>query len=724
MIFVKPKPHIGKAQWLMRIVVVRYKSLVSPSQHVGYMKTKLVHVYFLLMLSAVVLVIYLPGLHGPYVLDDGENIYLNDAIALKDLSPTSLYNASRANESGPLRRPIASLSFAFNYYFSGGFANTFPFKLTNLVIHIGNAILVYCLTFLLLQTPALRNTPAAARPVRFAALAATLWAIHPIQLTNVLYVVQRMNSLSAFWVLCGLLIFMHGRKRVDQGGSHAIAIMAIGIISGLFLGLMSKENASLLPLFALTIEYTCYQRCDLESRARMRLYIFYMSAVLIPAVIFVIYLVGHPDYITSSYAVRHFTLYERLLTEARVLWFYVGLLFLPTPSRLGLFHDDISISTSLLAPPITLFAVTGWLILLVAALVKTKKYPVISFCILWFLAGHVLESSVFGLELAYEHRNYLPSMAFFFLLSFALLSILEKLRTTESVRFLLALFLLLALGFSTWNRAGVWSNRLTIAETDARYHPSSMRANDFAAKASFLEAKDIDRAIYYTLRTIVNAPQEAGLRIDLRLLLAAKEAEINRLLVQSQVRTERLPGNIKIGGLPTAIKITSDGRRVYLSHDSSLDGTITNLLKIEPITVHTVVALEDLRQCVIETPRVCNSLQVPALNWLTAATDNPRSSNDYRAIVLRDTAMLYAYRGDYGLALRYMEKAAEMDPSVPVYQLAKTEYLIRTGNLNQAKLMLNNLTSAAHGFSQLSYADRTTLDKLAKLYASAIEQAP
>ena len=688
------------------------------------MKTKLVHVYFLLMLSAVVLVIYLPGLHGPYVLDDGENIFLNDAIALKDLSPTSLYNALWANESGPLRRPVASLSFAINYYFSGGFENTFPFKLTNLVIHALNAALVYWMALLLLQTPALRNTTAAIRPARVAALTAALWAIHPIQLTSVLYVVQRMNSLSALWVLCGLLIFVHGRQRVEQGEFRGVAIMAIGIMSGLFLGLMSKENASLMPLYALAIEYAFYQRGELSGRMRVWLYAFYLSVVLIPLTIFVIYLVGHPDYITSSYAVRNFTPYERLLTEARVLWFYVGLLLLPTPARLGLFHDDISISTSLVAPPATLFAVAGWCLLLVAALTKTKQQPVISFSILWFLAGHVLESSVFGLELAYEHRNYLPSMAFFFLLSFALLSLMDRLQTALSVRFLLTLSLILVLGFSTWNRAGVWSDRLTIAETDARYHPNSMRANDFAAKASLLEAKNVNHAISYTLRTIVVAPQEAGLRIDLRLLLAAKEAEINGILAKSKVRTEHLSGNIQIEGLPPAIKITSDGRKVHLSHDSSLDGTITNLLETKPITVHTVVALEDLRYCVIETPQVCKHLQARALDWLTVATDNPRSSNDYRAIVLRDTAMLNAHQGDYDRALRYMEKAAELDPSVPTYQLAKTEYLIRTGNLDQAKLMLNKLSSATRDFSKLSSADQTTLDKLGKLYARAIEQAP
>ena len=138
------------------------------------MNTRLNHVYVLLAVAALLFLIYLPGLSGPYVLDDGENIYLNDAIALKELSLGNLHNALRANESGPLQRPLASLSFALNHYFSGGFENTLPFKLTNLLIHFGNAALVYCLVLLLMKSPALRGTPIGANDLWIACHALAL----------------------------------------------------------------------------------------------------------------------------------------------------------------------------------------------------------------------------------------------------------------------------------------------------------------------------------------------------------------------------------------------------------------------------------------------------------------------------------------------------------------------------------------------------------------------
>jgi hypothetical protein len=686
------------------------------------MNSRITQIYVLLAVSVLLFLVYLPGLSGPYVLDDGENIYLNDAIALKDLSLANLHNALRANESGPLLRPLASLSFALNHYFAGGFENTLPFKLTNLLIHLVNTALVYSLVLLLLQSPTLRGTSIGANPLPVAALTSALWALHPIQLTNVLYVAQRMNSLSAMGVLIGLLIFMQGRRLVNENRFRGITIMTIGVILGLFLGLISKENAALLPLFALAIEYAFYRRDQLDNRMRRRLYAFYIFMVMIPAAIFVIYLISHPEFITNSYALRHFTPYERLLTEARVLWFYAGLFIFPTPDRLGLFHDDIALSTSLFAPITTLFAVTGLGVLALFALTKNKRWPVTSFAVLWFLAGHALESSVFGLELSYEHRNYLPSVGFFFLISFMILSLLQQTKSAVTLRLLLPLGLVLVLSFTTWNRAGTWSNLHTLAETSARHHPDSPRANDFASKANLLEANDINRAIAYALRTVASAQQEPGSRIYLRLLLATAEAEINESLTRSRGKNWNPPKNVKIKGLPEEIEIKTDNRSLRLSHEAASAQTIVDLLRTRPITVHTVVALENLRRCVIDTPPVCALLQADALVWLATAANNPRSSNDYRAIVLRDAAMLSAHQGHYDQALRYMEKAAELDPGVLAYRLAKTEYLIRTGHMDRAKSMLDALQLDVAHFPRYSTANREALDALARMYAQAAEK--
>jgi uncharacterized protein HemY len=110
------------------------------------------------------------------------------------------------------------------------------------------------------------------------------------------------------------------------------------------------------------------------------------------------------------------------------------------------------------------------------------------------------------------------------------------------------------------------------------------------------------------------------------------------------------------------------------------------------------------------------------LVWLATAANNPRSSNDYRAIVLRDAAMLSAHQGHYDQALRYMEKAAELDPGVLAYRLAKTEYLIRTGHMDRAKSMLDALQLDVAHFPRYSTANREALDALARMYAQAAEK--
>lgn len=678
---------------------------------------------FLLALSTLLLLAYLPGLRGPYVLDDGENIYLNDAVAMKNLDLASLQNALRANESGPLGRPLASLSFALNHYFAGGFEDTLPFKLTNLLIHLGNAALVCFLVLLLLRSPALREVPAGRNALPLAALTSALWAIHPVQLTNVLYVVQRMNSLAATAVLAGLLIFVHGRNRLDEHRSRGLVAMTAGIVLGLSLGLVSKENAALLPLFALVIEYTLYRRDRLGASARRRLYAFYLVMVLIPVAVFAVYLIGHPEFITGSYALRHFTPYERVLTEARVLWFYLSLFVFPVPARLGLFHDDIALSTGLLAPPVTLFAVTGLFALAWFALTQNRRWPVASFAILWFFAGHALESGIFGLELAYEHRNYLPSMGFVFLFSVTLLSLLQRTKLPQMFRILLPLGLVTVLAFATWNRAGEWSGLLTLAENGARHHPGSPRANDFASKASLLEARDINSAIAYALRTVASAPREPGSRIYLRLLLATAETEINASLAALPERDRGSPKAVVIKGLPGEVTVQTANQGVHLGHDAVSARVIAELLETGPITVHTVVALENLRHCVIDTPRVCGSLEADAMHWTGIAAGNPRTSDDYRAILARDAAMLFAHRGDYDRALRYMEQAADLDPGVISYRLAKTEYLIQTGRLDQAGSMIEALRGDVMRHPRFTGPNRETLDELARMHARAAEKS-
>jgi tetratricopeptide (TPR) repeat protein len=687
------------------------------------MKRNLTTATYFAAILLIVSLIYLPGLRGPFVLDDGENISLNQAIALKELNAKEIAQAWLANDSGPLKRPLASISFAMNYYFAGSFENTLAFKVTNLTIHMVNIILVYFLVMGLVRTPALA-TQTSAYQHHIAGLTAALWAVHPIQLTNVLYVVQRMNSLSALFVITGLLIYMHGRRILADQRPGGFRLMFTGMFVGMLFGIMAKENAALLPLFAFVTEFTLYRQNRSPVKTRRFLWLFYSVAVGIPAILFFVYLVANPSFIVSSYAARDFTMVERLLTESRILWFYISLLFFPSASRLGLFHDDISYSTSLFSPITTILAIIGLGCAFIFALAKVKRFPVVSFAILWFLAGHLLESSIFNLELAYEHRNYLPSLGILFAVSYLLSSFFRMHSSVTRTGVILPYAVILVLGFATWNQADAWKNIQNLAGSIVAHHPDSPRANDFASRVSLNEKNDITTAIGYTLRGLDIAPREVGFQIDLQVLLANLTVEINNAAVKSAIKNNQNITGGRIQGLSDRIGVGLKNGEINLVYPESTDLQVSQLLITRPISVHGIIALENLRRCVVNPPHICQSLQNKAINWLTAASSNTQTTREYRGIILSDTAILYASRGDYNHALEYMNQAANTSSHMLSYQLAKAEYLIRLNRLNDAKIMLNQFTKVEPTYDIQFSVNKETINKLVEMYNKAILSKP
>ena len=655
------------------------------------MKRPIFHLGVILSLVTLVVLAYSPGLHGPYILDDEENITLNKAVAVKEITPSSIHDALLSNQSGPFKRPLAALSFTLNHYFSGGFDNTLPFKLTNVVIHIINSILIYYLLLLCLRRPALADTLTGRQPLHVAGFGALLWALHPIQLTSVLYVVQRMNSLSTLFVILGLIVFMHGRQAIEESKKYGFPAMASGIAGGVLLGIGAKENAALLPLFAFVIELTLYHRDRLAPSARKWLWIFYLLTILLPATIFISYVMMHPDFFMNSYAIRSFTPYERLLTETRVLWFYLSLLLLPSIQRLGLFHDDIAISHGLLQPISTLPAVLGIFAMLLFALIKFRRYPVASFAILWFLVGHSLESSIFGLEIAYEHRNYLPSFGVIFAAAYVIIKTLSGMsaKKNTAIEAILPSAIILVFGISTWTWANTWKETSTLAEYHALNHPDSPRANNYAANASIREKNDVVSAIKYTIRGMQAAPDEAGFYLDMQLFLAYFASEIDSGLARANIAARGK--EFRIAGLPDSIQMRNIDGNIKFIHDPSNARAINELLRSKPISVHGVATLDKLTKCVTEHIALCKPLRHDAIEWLVSAAQNPKTAAEYRALISADAAKLYADIGDYQRALSYITAATQLFPSTVFYRLGKTEYLIKLGRAEEANAMLNSI---------------------------------
>ena len=411
--------------------------------------------------------IYWPGLHGGFFFDDGPSILQAEGVRLETLSLESLRQVFLSGHAGPSGRPVAQLSFALNYYFSG--FDPFVFKATNLAIHLATGVLAF---YLALRLLAAAMPQAKQRNVLIAGGGvAVLWLLHPIQLLPVLHVVQRMTSLSAFFLLAALLLHILGRERGGRSGATRL-VLAWGILWPL--SFFSKETGALFPLFVLAWELILRRSAcgSLDRFARA----FATVAGLTLLAIMAYALSPAMQWLWAGYDIRPFSLVERLLTEGRVLWFYLGLILFPRLEALGLYHDDIVISTGLFSPWTTLPALAGLAGLVWLAWRMRTRAPIVSFGLAWFLIGHAMESTFLPLEIAHEHRNYLPILGILLAAAWALVRILERTGARKTIGVALALAALAYFPFVTALRSLQFGDDGRRSQIEAQHHRQSAHA--------------------------------------------------------------------------------------------------------------------------------------------------------------------------------------------------------------------------------------------------------
>lgn len=416
-----------------------------------------------------------------FLFDDGPAITRNAAISQLDIgSAASWLDAVRSSNSGPTGRPVTMFSLAL----SAGFSKTLsaiPFKFGNLLVHLACGILL--LGFLLeLRKASFNATGGRHLPLAAAGLVCALWLVAPLHVSTVLYPVQRMAQLATLFVLLGLYLFTRWRNHWAERGASVPELIAASLWLGMvvFVATLSKENGVLLlwllPLVEVAFfwgRWNAVQRPWLQGLGWLVL----LSPLVLVAVIFMV----APDAVIDGYGSRDFTLYERLLTQLRVLWHYVGWLLLPLPSQLGFLHDDIVVSNGWLAPWTTVVAAMAWLVVLGIALASYRGRPWLFFGILFFLIGHSLESGFLALEMVFEHRNYLPSIGLYIVAGGLLLELSRRLPAINPRLLLVACFLPLLLLLAL--RTHTWSDKFRMADVNARHHPQSPRGLYFQSRA-------------------------------------------------------------------------------------------------------------------------------------------------------------------------------------------------------------------------------------------------
>ncbi|WP_339616430.1 hypothetical protein [uncultured Gilvimarinus sp.] len=412
--------------------------------------------------------LFLPGLSGSFLLDDWPNILQNTALHLYEINTLDdLLYAAYSFEPGGSSRPLAMLSFALDFRRAG--LDPFAFKLTNLIIH-GLSCLVLAL---FLRQLLLLASWSHKRAANAALLLSLLWAIHPLQVSSVLYIVQRMQTLSVLFVLLALWAYVRMRAlQIEGARSQLYAVLAL-----LFavLAFASKEDAALIPLYCLVMELTVLQfRAAQPNLAKWLRWAFGVLALLGGVVYFFVVVPHYWHW--GAYPGRDFSSVERLLTQGRVLVMYLGQIFLPMPSSMTFFYDHIPVSRSLWQPWTTLPAITLIVVLLAWAWRWRCAHPVFSFGVLLFFAGHFMTSNVINLELAYEHRNHLPLVGALLALGDVVFALLYGRVFANGVKTVCVISLIAMVSAATLFRAYIWGDNLRLAEYSLAMARDSVRA--------------------------------------------------------------------------------------------------------------------------------------------------------------------------------------------------------------------------------------------------------
>ena len=627
---------------------------------------------FLPSLGAAVLAVYWAGLSGGFAFDDFGNIVSNRPLRVADDSWAAWKTAATSGVAGPMGRGISMLSFALNYRFFG--EAPFSFKLGNLGIHYVNALIVLVLAQ---QLVSLGNRAISIRHAwSVAACVSVIWALHPMNALPVLLVVQRMTSLSAFFMLVGLSLYLYGRTTPSRRGYGAIAISLLLCLPA---AIYSKETGLLFPLYLFLVEWLL-----LGSFKSLRPITMWFVAVFTGVLLFAMCW-EYWGVVTSGYLLRDFSLPERLMTEARVLWFYVQQLLWPTPQVFGLYHDDIAISRGLLAPSVTLLAIVGWIAVPALAYQLRSRQPLFAFAVFWFLASHALESTILPLEIAFEHRNYLAGLGLFLWLASLLLPD-ESAQRWRWPRVVLLLGFVVFCGFVTSLRALQWANDFNRRQVEVFNHPQSARAN-----------------------------YEYAINVLEKTFGAGKGSEPFYALVSMHLQRAAAldsSGKTALTGLVYLDCIAGKPKDANLAHDLRKHFASTGFNREDSIL------LQRLSSILVEKKLCMNEVEVKAL--IDAGLSNPSLDGTTRS-------MLYALGMDYAaavlhsvpLALEYAQAAAASEPTTLALRINLINLYMQSGKVDQAKQEYARLLTLP-----MPLRDKPSMDYLKSKFEAIEHYAP
>lgn len=412
--------------------------------------------------------LFAPGLPGEFVFDDVPNITNNEAVHLERLDAEGLAKVLTTPQPSGVMRTLPTLSFAVDYWRGGG---AYPkiFKTTNLAIHALTALaLAWFFRSLLLAVGV-----AGDRARWLAPVLALAWAAHPLQVSSVLYTVQRIQTMGTLFLVLALWAYLHGRLAQVEGRPARRSLLGAVLLWAFALG--CKEDSVLLPAYALALELTVLRFSAADPALSARLRRGYVIATVLALATYVAVVVPH-YWSWDPHPGRDFSTLERLLTQPRVLCLYLWQILVPLPGNMPFYYDWLQPSRGLLQPWTTLPALALVLGLLGTAWALRARLPLAAFGLFLFFASHAIASNVVPLEMAFEHRNHFGLAGIVLAIGSLLAALGNRSRLHPMTGGAIVALLLFALASATLLRSHAWRNAAEIARAGTVAAPASGRA--------------------------------------------------------------------------------------------------------------------------------------------------------------------------------------------------------------------------------------------------------
>jgi tetratricopeptide (TPR) repeat protein len=396
-------------------------------------------------------------------------------------------------------RPLLYATFVLNHSLDG--FNTWGYHIVNLALHIVNGILLYLLVAMTGRH--LGHGEKDIIPV--AVLSSLIFVLHPVQTEAVTMVVNRSMLMATTFYLSGLMLFL--KITISEGKEKNY--YTAGLFLATLLGAASRENFATLPIMLFIYDLFFVSRFRLRTTASH--YRAYMAVLL--GIAFLGYLVYTNTY--SKYkdfpdiAIPPF---QYVLTQLKMHWLYLRLLIFPINQNLTY---EYTLAKGLFEFPTLLYFI-GYIGIWAAGLFLSRRKPIVSFGLLWFLV--TLMPISFGVALLnlrlgdpiFEHRFYLPSVGIIMLAALALARIVRGRRALIPALAVLCI----VLSSAAYTRNYVWADEGRLWEDVVRKSPNMHRGHNNLGTYLSKNGRN-DEAIEHLEIAVKLAPNNGQLRNNL-----------------------------------------------------------------------------------------------------------------------------------------------------------------------------------------------------------------